>query len=187
MSEIVIITGIPGSGKTTVLNKTLEKIKKKYEVVNYGTVMLKEARKYGVKNRDELRKLPLKTQDKNQILAAKRIAKMGKRSNVIVDTHCTIKTPQGYLIGIPESVLKELEPTKIVLIETKIEDIKKRRGSDKSRKRDAESLDEIDSQQKLNRAVATICGVLTKAKIVIIENPQGRIEEAVNKLAKILE
>jgi adenylate kinase len=32
-----------------------------------------------------------------------------------------------------------------------------------------------------------MCGVITKAKIVIIENPQNRIEEAVNKLSKILE
>lgn len=186
MSEIVIITGIPGSGKTTVLNKTLKKIKKKYEVVNYGTIMMEEAKKHGVKNRDELRKLPAKTQDKIQTLSGKKIAKLGKRNNIIVDTHCTIKTPKGYLIGLPENVLKELKPNKIILIETKIKDIKKRREKDKSRKRDVEVLEEMDTQQKLNRAVATICGAISKAKIIIIENPQNRIEVAVSKLVRIL-
>jgi adenylate kinase len=30
--------------------------------------------------------------------------------NVIVDTHCTVKTPKGYMPGLPAWVLKEIKP-----------------------------------------------------------------------------
>ncbi|MCP8313519.1 MAG: AAA family ATPase, partial [archaeon] len=69
----VIIVGIPGVGKTTVVNKIVEMIKKKdlaVESVVFGTVMFEEAKKLGIKHRDEMRKLPIDEQRKLQIDAA---------------------------------------------------------------------------------------------------------------------
>ena len=103
---ILIVTGIPGTGKTTVMNKALEKYPLKF--VTFGTVMFAIAKKKSlVSDRDELRKLPFSTQREIQELAAVKIKNM---ANVVVDTHCTIKTKAGYLPGLPDSVLKKLSP-----------------------------------------------------------------------------
>ena len=66
MSEsrnVVIVTGIPGVGKTTVINAAVDLVKEKHSeevlILNFGTEMFEVASKAGdVKDRDEMRKLP---------------------------------------------------------------------------------------------------------------------------------
>ena len=58
-----------------------------------------------VSERDEMRKLPGPVQKDIQREAAQAIAKI--EGNVIIDTHCTVKTPKGFLAGLPEWVLRE--------------------------------------------------------------------------------
>ncbi len=43
-----------------------------------------------------------------QQLASQAIAKI--EGNVIIDTHASVKTPVGFLAGLPEWVLRELKP-----------------------------------------------------------------------------
>ena len=74
MSEsrnVVIVTGIPGVGKTTVINTAVDKVKQDHGeeviVLNFGTAMFEVATAAGlVKNRDEMRKLPTGVQRENQ-------------------------------------------------------------------------------------------------------------------------
>ena len=115
---VVILAGIPGAGKTTVMKKALEK--KPMEFVTYGTVMLEFARKeMGIEDRDGMRGLPINKQRKLQELTADKIVRMG---DVVVDTHCTIKTPAGYLPGFPYSILERINPRLIVLVEAAPDD-----------------------------------------------------------------
>lgn len=59
--KLVVLTGIPGSGSTTVLESTLKKVD--YIHLNYGDVMTEIAIENSiVKDRDELRKLSPETQ-----------------------------------------------------------------------------------------------------------------------------
>jgi len=61
----VVIVGIPGVGKTSLVTKLVELIiqqRKTVSVHSFGTVMLEEAIKNGVKDRDELRTLPIEKQ-----------------------------------------------------------------------------------------------------------------------------
>lgn len=177
-----IISGIPGAGKTTVLNEMLKTLN--FEVVNYGDVMFELAKEYGVKNRDEMRKLPYLKQREIQRRAAEKIS---EKKNVIVDTHCTIKTPYGYMPGLPYHILKILEPERIILIEANPDEIEKRREKDRDiRNRDAESIEEIKLHQLMNRISAMSYAVLTGATVKIIENRQGKLSEAVNELIKAL-
>ena len=58
--KLVVLTGIPGSGSTTVLESTLKKVD--YIHLNYGDVMTEIAIENSiVKDRDELRKLSPET------------------------------------------------------------------------------------------------------------------------------
>ena len=54
----VVIVGIPGVGKTSLVTKVVELIKEKNKtssVHSYGTEMLEQAKNIGVKDRDEPR------------------------------------------------------------------------------------------------------------------------------------
>jgi adenylate kinase len=169
----VIITGVPGVGKSTVIDAAQKAAG--YKVVVYGTEMFTVAKAKGlVKDRDEMRKLPPATQREIQELAAHAIAQMG---DVIVDTHCTIKTPKGYLPGIPAWVAQALKPKQIILVEAPPEDILARRQNDPSRARDPDSVGEIAEHQSINRMNALSVAVLTGATVRIIENKTGRVEE----------
>ncbi len=183
--KVVVVAGIPGSGSTTVLKHALEDLD--YINVNYGDVMLEIARSEGlVEDRDQLRRLSPEKQKRIQKAAAKNIRERSKETNIIVDTHCTIKTPTGFLPGLPQWVLEELQPDMFILVEADPEEIFMRRISDKTRTRDMEMLKEINLHQQMNRAAAMAYATLTGATVKIIENHNSRLENAVQEMKKIL-
>ena len=184
--KVVVVAGIPGSGSTTVLENTLRDLE--YLNVNYGDVMLEIARERGlVENRDQMRTLEPGVQKEIQRAAAKSIRERSLENNIIVDTHCTIKTPAGFLPGLPVWVLEELEPDMFVLVEADPEEIFTRRISDTSRNRDMESLQEIDLHQQMNRAAAMAYATLTGATVKIVKNHNNQLESAVSEMKNILE
>ncbi|NPA38470.1 MAG: adenylate kinase [Candidatus Nanohaloarchaeota archaeon] len=185
--DIVVIAGIPGVGKTTVVEEAVKKLKT-YKIVNFGDVMFEIAKSEGlVKHRDDMRKLSPETQKKIQRHAAKKIAGMAADSNIIVDTHISIKTPKGYLPGLPLWVLEELEPTKIVIIDATAEEIFLRRKRDNTRRRDDESLESIKFHQRYNIYLAASYSMVSGATVSIVYNKEGKILEAVKELTSILE
>lgn len=178
-----LIIGAPGVGKTTVLKKAKDKLKN-YETINFGTEMLKTAKKKNLaKNRDELRKIP---KEKNKKIQKKTAKKIKKKKKTLIDTHLAIETPKGILPGMPKWVLKELNPDSIILIEAKPEELEKRRKKDKSRKRD-DFKTQPTLHQELNRAYATTASTETGALIKIINNEEGKVDKAAEELVKTLE
>ncbi|WP_456455532.1 adenylate kinase [Methanopyrus sp.] len=186
MGYVIVATGVPGVGATTVTTEAVKELEG-YEHVNYGDVMLEIAKEEGlVEHRDEIRKLPAEKQREIQRLAARRIAKMAEgREGIIVDTHCTIKTPAGYLPGLPIWVLEELQPAVIVLIEADPDEIMMRRMKDsEERQRDYDRAHEIKEHQEMNRMAAMAYATLTGATVKIIENHDDRLEEAVREFVE---
>ncbi|MBC7114747.1 MAG: adenylate kinase [Archaeoglobi archaeon] len=181
--SVIVVTGIPGVGSTSVVKKALEKSDFKY--VNYGDVMFEIASERGlVSHRDEIRKLPEKIQREIQKEAAERISSMSGR--VVVDTHCTVKTPKGYLPGLPKWVLDALSPRQIILVEAHPEEILRRRASDKSRKRELVSPEEIAEHQELNRKIVMAYSALSGAIVTIISNHDNALDEAAEKFLNSL-
>jgi len=192
MKKTIIVTGIPGTGKTTVCNtavKLAEKIGVKINVINYGTVMVETLKEYGENvDRDLMRKADTNFQRKMQKEVAEKIAEKIKQLNgiTIIDTHMSIKTPEGYMPGLPSHVLQLLKPEMLVLIEAKPNEISSRRMKDKTRKRD-EALEEAVKEELLfSRLMAGACAVSIGAPIKIIINAEGKQEEAARELLKSL-
>lgn len=187
---LAVLTGIPGTGKTTVAKKALEVLKGdniSYELVTYGDIMFDIAKSENlVEDRDQMRKLNPEQQKKIQKEAAKEISNMGAEKNILVDTHCTISTHRGYLPGLPHWVLNELKPDVFIIIEAKPEEIAMRRQGDRTRQRDGELTEEIRLHQELNRGIAMAYSVFSGCTVKIIENPQGKIEEAARNMSEIL-
>jgi adenylate kinase len=178
----IIVTGIPGVGKTTVMEAAAKAANLRIAV--YGSVMFEVATARGLaRSRDEMRKLPAETQKQVQREAAARIAAMG---SVIVDTHCSIKTPTGYLPGLPAWVLEALQPAVLVLVEARPEEIRARRQKDATRVRDEDSLEAIAEHQDVNRRFAAAAATLTGATVATVLNHDGRVEEAMAAILPIV-
>ena len=179
----VVAAGVPGVGKTSILNEVARRVN--YTIVNYGTLMFEMARAGGlVSNRDEMRKLSVVTQRDLQKKAAEKIAKM---DDVIVDTHLTIKTPAGYFPGLPKWVLDAMKPEMIVVIEASPKEIFERREKDKTRKRDFESVEDIEEHLKINRYTAFACSIYTGATVLVLKNNDGELEKAVNRFMEAIQ
>ena len=175
--SVVIVTGVPGVGKSTVMAAAEEY---GYKIVNFGTTMFEEAQKEGIADRDNMRKLTVENQQRLQKQAGEKISKMG---NVVVDTHASILTASGYMPGLPEWTAKALKPDIIVLIEATAEEITGRRSKDASRARDS---DDIDLHQNVNREYAATAAVMTGATVSIVKNHDHQIDVAVRQFRKIL-
>jgi len=184
----IIIVGIPGVGKTTVMRRFVDRLREKgvkVKVVVYGTVMLEEAEKFGVTDRDELRKMGLEEMKEIQLKAARRIGEM-ESEMLIIDTHLIVRTKEGYLPGLPSKVLKELNPTNLVLITASPEEIKERRESDRSRRRDMISLEEIRKEIELSMSYLSAVSNDVGIPVMIIKNERGKVDEAVDRLMEAL-
>ena len=177
----IIITGVPGVGKSTILDGVSKNIN--YPILNYGTVMLDIAKSHGIKSRDDLRKQKVEWQRNIQKEAA---MALGKIENVIVDTHMSIKTNSGYLPGLPEWVLKELKPDLLILIEADSKDVSSRRKKDETRLRDEDESLNIQEHQSINRGFAAACSVQTGANVIIVQNVEGKVEETINMLSEMI-
>ncbi|MCL4447251.1 MAG: adenylate kinase [Thermoplasmatales archaeon] len=177
----VIIGGIPGVGKTTVLDELL---KEGFRVENYGDAMLKEAiaRDYA-KNRDELRKLPVERQKEIQRIAAEKLAQLGE---VIIDTHFSISTKGGYLPGLPLKVLDVLLPDLFISIEADPLEIFERRKNDPRRNRDRDSLERIRAHLEANRNYGITYSAMTGSPLLVVMNENGKVKEASAKIISVI-
>jgi adenylate kinase len=179
---VIVVTGIPGVGKTTVMQKAAEGMD--IQFVTFGTVMIDIAKELGlVKHRDEMRKLSLEQQKQLQIKTAEKVAKM---KNVILDTHCTVKTPKGYMPGLPEWVLRKLNPSALVIVEADPQEIFNRRAKDETRNRDPDSVEKIAEHQMINRAAAMSYATLTGATVKIVLNHDNELDAAVKEAEPVL-
>jgi adenylate kinase len=186
-SRRAIIVGISGVGKTTVITRAAEMLnqKRKTTIVVFGTVMFEEAKKMGLKNRDEMRRMPVEDQRRLQEMAAQRITEM-KDDIVLIDTHLFINTEEGYYPGLPVRLLSIIKPTNIIMVAADPSEIAKRRKTDQTRQRDIASTENIQKELDISRVMVASCSILTGAPFVIILNNDGQVGEAAANIAKML-
>lgn len=182
-----VIVGIPGVGKTTVITRAAEMLNKKRKttIVVFGTVMFEEAKKIGLKSRDEMRKMPVEEQRRLQEMAAKHIAEMND-DILLVDTHLFINTEEGYYPGLPMRLLNIMKPTNMIMVAADAIEIAKRRKTDQTRQRDIISAENIQKELDISRMMVASCSILTGAPFAIIMNNDGQVGEAAANIARTL-
>ncbi len=194
--KVVIVTGVPGVGKTTVLSEFKKKAEEeglKVKIVNFGTYMLDTAVKEGiVDDRDKIRTLPLRRQLELQRLAAQAIIRdaakeLGSDGVLLVDTHALVKTVAGYWPGLPRHVLDELKPDMIAVIEASPEEIVARQARDKTRYRaDIGGVEGVKRLLENARAASIASAVHYASTVAIIENKEGKADEAASQLLELV-
>ncbi|MFC1752299.1 adenylate kinase [Thermoproteota archaeon] len=184
----VVIVGIPGVGKTTVVDKVKDILHSKginTKYVIFGSIMMKEAEKLGLNDRDGMRHLPVNTQRKLQVAASSEISKI-EAEILLVDTHLFIKTNEGYWPGLPFDVATTLSPTHIFLIIAAPKEIISRRLNDTSRRRD--NITENDVIEELEIAQNMLCSlsIITGAAMMQIQNANAKFDKAANSIVSAL-
>jgi len=187
-SKKVVVVGIPGVGKTTLINKIVELIKgnnKSVKVTNFGTIMFDVAKENGLQTRDELRRLPLSEQKKLQKIAAEKLSKIND-DVVIIDTHAFIRTPEGFNPGLPYHVLQIIEPSNFISVYAKTEEIYNRRMKDDTRTRDKVSIATIKKELDIQSAMMSACSVLSGSPVKHVLNSEGKLDEAADQIIKAI-
>jgi len=181
-----IVVGLSGVGKSTVLEEAMLLSDKDYELVNYGDKMMETAREHGVESRGEMKELDVETYKEIQREAAEKIFKLAEDQDVIVDTHAAIKSPHGYIPGLPKWSIEEMNPDKLIMLTASAEEIWNRVQDDEDRDREHESVEGIQEYLDVAREMASAGSVLTGAYLKVIENPDGKAEKAAEELVKTL-
>ena len=188
IGRVVVVVGVPGVGKSTVLSEVLKILNKRRitaELAVFGTVMLEQAKRGGVKDRDELRRLPVRRQRELQVKAARTISK-GNKGIKIVDTHLFINTNEGYWPGLPADVLEALAPTNFVLVEAAPSEVLSRRSGDLTRRRDEATKETILREIELGRYILGAASIVTGAPMLVVENSEGSSKKAAELIVKAI-
>lgn len=186
--KTVIIVGVPGVGKSTIINNATETLMKKgtsVKTVVFGSVMFEEAKKLGINDRDELRKQTIDIQQGLQNMAAEHISNLDD-SIVFVDTHLFIKTQSGYYPGLPMNLILKMNPQRLILVTANSNEILNRRKKDTTRTRDLISDDEINRDIQVSLSMISSLSILTGAPFEIIYNHDDMIDSATSQLVELL-
>jgi len=168
----VIVCGLKGSGKTTVIKKVLEK-NSNIKFISAGNYFENVFKKYGLK-RDEgdlgIKNTEYIKFDKEVFEEIGKEAK--KHEDVIIDTHLFLTKKTGYYPGLTWFKLKEIKPDTIIILEYNPEFILKRRQKDiekLGRERSAElTVEGIEKEQEVQRHYAFVASGLIGCTVKII-------------------
>jgi adenylate kinase len=180
------VVGIPGVGKTTVVQGVVSGLTGA-KLVTFGTLMFEAAKSLKwAKDRDEMRKMRVEKQKRLQRIAATRVANM-KGKAILVDTHLFIRTPEGFWPGLPFEVVRAMKPTHLVLVIASPEEIAKRRSADPTRARDSVTLEGLREELEIAKSFLAVSSTLTGAPMLIVRNEEGKAEEVSQNLVRVLE
>ncbi len=178
MNRVAVLMGTPGAGKTTVMGN----LKKGHKTVNVGTEMLDVGVAEGAaEERDKLRYLSPEKITDLRLKAFKSINKMD--GNIIVDTHATVKRGNRYVPGFSIKELQELKGlSAFIYIDATAGEIAGRRKRDATRKREDESIEEIDQQRTVNISFISAFASFFGIPIYIIKNKEDKLDNTLKEL-----
>lgn len=191
MTELIVVVGLTGVGKTSVIEAAQDKTDLDIEVISYGTKLLSMAKRRGlVDSRDDLTEMPREDYDKLQVETARRIARDVQKSaadKLILDTHAALDTPVGYRPGLSGRDIDEMNPVQFIQIYANALSVRERRESDDSRDRDIPEVSELSEHQERATEMCATYAVLGRAPLTTIENPDGHLDTAAEELVAALE
>ncbi len=182
MADVILVLGISGVGKSTVIRKTLERVpeEKRPTWLNFGDIMLDILKSEGKStDRDSMKFFDVNETSKLQSMVADRLASIP--GTVIVDTHMALESPYGFIPGITNAFLDKVNVKQIVIIEAPARDIVARRNKDKGKRhRFPQTERDIEVQLDLDKAMASAISVKLGVPLKVVQNID--LEKAVESL-----
>lgn len=185
MARLFLVFGTAGAGKSTVLSGI-----RSAKTVTMGSEMQRVyASRFGIKDRDMIRKKSLSVYDemvtvRNAIL--KRLS--GAPGTIIIDTHASVKTGDGYLMGLSMRDFDVLrgKARGIIYIDADTEQIIARRKRDKTRKRENDSAEELDRWRSINLICTMLYSLYLQVPVYTVQNPDGGLSAARKRVSEII-
>lgn len=188
VNRIILVTGTPGAGKTSIILQCKSSSKIKYEDVTVGTLMENIAKQKGYiqGDRDQIRYLPNDRITELRQATFSSIA--GMKGNVVVDTHASIEQHGRYVPGLPasETMLLEEGLKAIVCVDASTTDILMRRASDQNRRREVEDTRLVDMQRIINLSALSYYSLYLNIPLYVIDNKQDMLDTAVKRFEEII-
>jgi len=128
MYSSVLVSGVPGAGTTRVCEQARRLLGEEYTLLHVGDVMLQEALEGGIAtDRTELSQLGLRDQRALRRRATEQIARELDAGPAIVNTHFVVETTTGYIPGLTDESLVDLDPAAFVVVDASDATIQARR------------------------------------------------------------
>ncbi len=180
---VLVVMGLPGVGKSSVVKAAMKKISSKITLINYGDIVAEIAKK----NRDSIIDLPVKEHLKLQDAVVKKLSKIANKPKTIVDTHAILRRkPLGYIAGLHPLFFQKIKIDGFIFIDAPSDQIIARRISDKTRERIYLSKVEIDEYRLLSKVLIGSYAAKSGSPFYIIQNIDGKLDETSNDFKSIL-
>lgn len=187
---IVLVVGVPGVGKTSVIKEAMKYIQKQVKYISVGDIIFEIAKQeYNIQNRDEIRKvLSYEKQEELQMKAFQKIKYLDNPNEILIlDTHFVIESYNGFIPGIIRKFAEIIKPEAIAVIIADPDKIFLRRLKDANiRAREIENLKRIEIQQNMTIYFSLIFMYEFHSVVEVINNEEGLLEEAAKKLAEFI-
>lgn len=182
--SVTLLSGVPGVGVSAVSERARKRLDD-YELINFGDVMLEEGVTQGVATtRSELAALSRRQTERLQRRAGEYVEDRADSTNVLLSTHLAAGTATGIVPGLPRSVMRDVDPSLIVLVEAEPGTILDRRA-ESERSFDSITPRRVNFLQDLGRAAAFDYAIAIEASVELIEN-EDDIETAADELVDVI-
>lgn len=185
MARNVVVSGVPGVGASEVCEGARRELGEEYTLVNVGDVMLQEALEHGLADgREELAQLRFRDQRALQRRASEHIARESDSGPLLINTHLVVETPLGYVPGLSEAMLADIDPAALVVVDAATETVRERREtSERSYEQFSRS---VAFHRQLQNSAAFAYSLQSNASVYHLRNDDD-VEAAVGRLAAIAE
>ncbi len=186
--DLTVISGVPGVGTSELCERARRSLGEGYELVNFGDVMLEEAAAQGlIDRRDEIPTLPLRDLELLQRRAGEYVAERTRGRQVLLNTQLVVATVHGYVPGLPEPTLADVDPDRFVLVEADPEVVASRREDSEYRSYRETGVRSIAFHQELLRSAAMAHATGRQVPIRLIENTADAEDAAADLTAIVSE
>jgi len=185
--SVTLVSGVPGVGASTVAAEAVSSLED-HRLFNFGDAMLEAAVAQGIaESRDELSGLSAAERGALQMYAAGYVRDEASEGPVVVTTSFVVRLSEGggYVPGLPDPVLHEIGPDRLVVVEAEPSTVAERRGDGEYRDYPEPTESGIRFHQRMNRTAAFLYSSRSSATVHHVPNEEG-VEAAAEKLAGIL-
>lgn len=184
----ILITGVPGVGKTAISNNNLL-IDEGFKYFQIGEQMRDIGKESGFFNKDfDLNNLTIDKRRELQNLVVEEMNKQQRGKGLIVDGHLVVDTNFGFIPGIELDMFTKCGFNTIVVIESKVEDIiEQRKKNIKKYANNSSEKEHLRIHQDLIHSSAMFYSMQCYINLHFVENKHNEIESAVKSILRIMQ
>jgi adenylate kinase len=184
--QAVIVVGIPGAGKSTIIDSVTKDSKDTF--VNIGNMMLDIGVKKGYfTDRDKIR---YQSNDERKELIRDVFDEISKmEGNIIIDTHASMGAHGRYMPGLPCDVVAGIKDSlrALICIDAPTDKIILRRERDTTRHREVEGPESIDMQRMINISALSAISEEYNVPLFVLFNEEDKQDESIKTFKKYID